>query len=131
MIKKFKVWDKVNNIMYTHDSCGDVRLHLDGKVDVDGIPATDDVIVLQYAGIKDSKGTEIYEGDIIFGHYILEWGAGQYMLKDILIPNAELKMLGGFYFHVDNCIVHGNIYEDVDDIEEVLAHNASNRLPLL
>ena len=51
---KFRVWDKIN------------RMWLKSfNVNLLNIGVLSNVEIMQYTGIKDKKGTEIYEGDIV------------------------------------------------------------------
>jgi len=106
---KFRAWDKKRNKFVSDFNlspkgnilCEHSNLGYKGVFEVD-------LELMQYTGLKDKNGKEIYEGDIVK------------MLADSLNgeENIEVKWRKeGFweYFNgFDNCEVIGNIYENTE-----------------
>ena len=82
----------------------------------------DDIELMQYTGLKDKNGKEIYEGDILFFRdenmkYIVVWQDTAFIIKSIEIRKYSEKMCW-----LDDteicCEIVGNIYENKNLLEE-------------
>ena len=124
---KFRAWDKENKQMATW---GTILKHCD-RLSILSLPQYE---IMQYTGLKDKNGVEIYEEDILRWYYDkvecskevlqVKWGSVGWILKSPLFKRfgisgemaecSEYNTLG--YLH--KCEVIGNIYENPQLIEE-------------
>jgi len=119
---KFKVFDKITNEIYqvselelegTHHYCYNEELEYLHVI-------TDNCILMQYTGLKDKNGVEIYEGDIIklYGlpnaHFQVVF-KNQYMGGWILMHKKNEVSLGAL--DKNKLKVVGNIYENPELLE--------------
>ena len=122
---KFRAWDKTMNMMIYQDDT-EFEFRLTGKgIEVDDLTFVDtafnekhediDCEVMQYTGLKDKHGKEIYEGDIV--SYIL-WLDGE--KRKTIVANVDK-----FRFAVNEDMygdieVIGNIYENPELVKGVI-----------
>jgi hypothetical protein len=112
---KFKVWDK----KYGHFN--DIILELPRELNEDWTGLNyGDLVLLQYTGLKDKNGKEIYEGDFIQND-MGELASIIYSGKRFTTQHADIPK-GDFEWEDDdtNCnfTVIGNIYENPDLISK-------------
>lgn len=81
--------------------------------------------LIQYTGLKDKNGKEIYEGDIVkqskfSGYFSI---TGEYETEEVIYENGCFcikimkDVLSSFRIMSDNCEVIGNIYENPELLE--------------
>ena len=81
-----------------------------------------DLKLMQYTGLKDKNGKEIYEGDILGGEYYVDGVAGEVTTREDWGGCSFLEYKGGgddFLFReCKNAEVIGNIYENPEILDQ-------------
>ena len=83
------------------------------EYDLDYFENNTDIIFMQYTGLKDKNGKEIYEGDIV--HEIRIKTAP--MANNGIDRKFEVEDIRELIFNPQDCEVIGNIYENKDLIK--------------
>jgi len=123
---KFRAWDKKNKWMLSPDSYGDF-ISFSGEYWEEAnktydtpnqeIEPADDVILMQFTGLLDKNGVEIYEGDIVDGlHKMMPMAKVQELdgVFGVVLADSRHYPLRDF---MSNFEVIGNIYENPDLIK--------------
>lgn len=125
---KFRVWDTYNKEMLElkelNYEYGEPAIRTTMYSDYFG---PSDMILMQYTGLKDKTGKEIYEGDIVhipddyeeYGfasgeNYSIDFKNGRFRLKPKYKPNAT----GYDLEFTEELEVIGNIYENPELLED-------------
>ncbi len=128
---KFRVWDKTTkemNYKVQVGTWGDNVLNdknytacsvHNGQEWVHIEPYMKDIVLMQYTGLKDKNGTEIYEGDILENNFnsllqiywdeIVGYGWG---FQALLIKGHLEESITGY---IDEYKIVGNIYENKEE----------------
>ena len=120
---KFRAWDKKRKRMFavtTLNASGAVSVFIDD----DGLyllPA-EQVELMQYTGIKDKNGKEIYEGDIVENtyeyvgkvRYEVKWDCGRFIMTS---KNPYNLVQIGMGIYPNSSKVIGNIHENPELLE--------------
>jgi uncharacterized phage protein (TIGR01671 family) len=138
-IRKFRVWDKLAQRMIYPDKGyqGHYVLDLNGRFhNLQNGSGGDDHVVIEYTGLNDSKGNEIYEGDVVKTIYDDDFSVGAVFYHEetgsyrIQSKNQLLPIVT--YRFVENkpqgllLVVHeviGNIFEN----NELLTQHEQNK----
>jgi uncharacterized phage protein (TIGR01671 family) len=129
---KFRVWDKLaKRMIYPHnDNQQHFIIDLNGRFhNLQNGSGGDDYVIQQYTGLTDSKGKEIYEGDIVKyisfvgcvdmhnGVYIID---NEYKYHSVIlghIPKKDIKIIGNIFNPPCNLDANGEclICDDIID----------------
>lgn len=113
---KFRAWDKERSEMYEVDALHFHRqlIEVDSETDHQ-TTSIEPYELMQYTGLKDKNGTEIYDGDIIRGLH--DFGPGGF---SVIAAPVKYHVIHGYqlhYFLLEQTEVIGNIYENPELLE--------------
>jgi uncharacterized phage protein (TIGR01671 family) len=113
---KFRAWDlEFKKMWLPHDSCFECLKHENQQASITGFMMSDTCHLMQYTGLKDKNGIEIYEEDVLSKTHEI-----QTFIREV-IWNKKYAFFGladdlGLVHNIDAYIneyaVIGNIYEN-------------------
>ncbi|CEQ10668.1 phage protein TIGR01671 [[Clostridium] sordellii] len=116
---KFRIWDNEEKTMIENKDIYALDFRKDiyfSSVMVDGIITEDDYKLMQYTGLKDKNGKEIYEGDILdygeSGKYKVVFSKSTFKIQKVNNSKGDLYLLEDCWF--DESEVIGTIYENLE-----------------
>jgi len=128
---KFRAWfqkGKAGSIVVVEPSMEYNVTVQDGKYafyDYELVQLIEGIPLMQYTGLKDKNGVEVYEGDVLCSHYFDESDYKTLTSEDLLVVQYDR---GSYYagdedlWEAVNCIstnlVVGNIYQNPELIKE-------------
>jgi hypothetical protein len=121
---KFRAWDKTCNVMHSNS------FNLENPYQVNiGLANEKDLVWMQYTGLKDKNGKEIYEGDILNTHANFDTP----YIREVVWKGCalEFKPITGFTLcetNTNHFEVIGNIYENPELLSNENLQNIESKL---
>ncbi len=135
---KFKVWSIKNNEMFEDVQDYDMGNNLFhfGVEHFGKLCSSTDFILLQYIGLEDKIGKEVYEGDVVETRQYIEAITGAYYVLRLLIEFDNGAFVGkciectamhinakGDKFHVSEFVERGTIIGNIYETPELITPN--------
>jgi uncharacterized phage protein (TIGR01671 family) len=134
-IIKFRAWDPWNDAM--HCPAGEnFVLQFDGTIGHFNGETYDTVewVLMQWTGLKDKNGTDIYEGDIVrifHGHptWVVTPFEIVFQVSAFALNRPEKKGSTSFAKYIDDCLTKGIIHNDDEEsaLFEVIGNVHQNK----
>lgn|SRR5579863_6449017 len=114
---KFRAWDKEEKVMIEADNFAFIDIDNPQRICDLFEEIQEDFVLMQYTGFKDTKGNEIYDGDILKFYDSGEYYMGKVYFSEehggwnLELQHDKFAELYSFYDQDDSEVI-GNIYEN-------------------
>ncbi len=113
---KFRAWDNYSRKMIYDEVSSYMSINDNGTLNTSSVFGN---IAMQFTGLVDKNGKEIYEGDILKCVSKNEFSKGQISHREVIfgqcswhIKNTHMNLCE--FLEYGDCIVEGNIHQDND-----------------
>ena len=110
---KFRAWDKSVNKMQFPNGITPKEL---AEEEFYPLGFLNEIIWMQYTGLKDKNDKEIYEGDIF--NSLHDFGPGGWLERQGVVEFNLMNGYGWNYWDLDSLEIIGNIYENPELITQ-------------
>ena len=127
---KFRAWNKIEKCMINPDANECRLIHINGDALTLGwdndcktykLVNDFDVEIMQWSGLKDSRGVDIFEGDIV--KVIL---SGIELIGEIIFENAMFKIKGESIESSLNSEIEARINDNLEVVGNIFEHKIKN-----
>lgn len=114
---KFRAWHKQEKDMYHFINFSGVNDYYNGDLMTLKCGFPDELVLMQYTGLKDKNGKEIYEGDIVkyceeyIQEDLIKWSNG---IIEYGGSGFKIDGKGELDFYGDDIEIIGNVYQNKD-----------------
>ena len=108
---KFRAWDRTTKQFIPGPFALIGETTMFGLLDQYSLEGMNDLVMMQFTGLKDSVGTDIYEGDIVKA----DWGYGEDP-REVVFPDI-FWFQGECMIAEDSIEVIGNVHENHELLE--------------
>lgn len=119
---KFRAWEKGNKVMYRspdldafEDAAAWFRLLEDEDYSLEYMSP---IVLMQYTGLKDKNGTEIYEGDVLAAQGQVIWNDEEHQWSAIDLNWNDRREWHELEYLTSPFEVIGNIYENPELVDK-------------